>query len=233
MIRRNFLAAASVLAASGTAAAQGVPGGTHFVERRRDFDLVAFERVVGRPARIRQLYEGVVFRPALLSSVKNSFNGLQFGFGYAPGEVAIAFAAHGPSAVYGYSDEIWSRYRLGEFFKFADATGAPIDSNVFLRRRAAIDPAADPDDPAGMFQDASIEMLQHRGLIVLTCHTAVEEQARTLVKGGMAPAGSSATDVADDILTHLVPGVVVVPSMVATIAVLQAQYRYTYLAPTL
>jgi hypothetical protein len=36
--------------------------------------------------------------------------------------------------------------------------------------------------------------------------------------------------VADDILTHLIPGAVVVPSMVATIAVLQTQYRYSYLS---
>ena len=35
----------------------------------------------------------------------------------------------------------------------------------------------------------SIEMLQRRGLIVLTCHTAVEEQARSLVSKGYAPAG--------------------------------------------
>jgi intracellular sulfur oxidation DsrE/DsrF family protein len=80
-----------------------------------------------------------------------------------------------------------------------------------------------------MYQDASIEMLQRRGLIVLTCHTAVEEQARAIVSRGFAPASMTAAEVAGDILTHLVPGAVVVPSMVAAIAVLQATYRYTYL----
>ena len=39
----------------------------------------------------------------------------------------------------------------------------------------------------------------------------------------------TATEVAGDILTHLIPGAVVVPSMVAAIAVLQAKYGYTYL----
>jgi intracellular sulfur oxidation DsrE/DsrF family protein len=234
MNRRGFLAASSVLAASGTAAAaQGIPGGTHLVERRSDFDLAAFQRAVARPARIRQVYEEVAFRPAVLGNVKNSFNGLRFGFGYAAGTIAIALGAHGPSAAYGYGEELWTKYRLGEFFKLTDTSGAPIASNVFLPMRAPIDQSADPDDPAGMFQDSSIEMLQHRGLVVLTCHTAVEEQARQLVKGGVAPAGMSAADVADDILTHLIPGAVVVPSMVATIAVLQAQYGYTYLAPQL
>ena len=75
--------------------------------------------------------------------------------------------------------------------------------------------------------------LQKRGLIVLTCHTAVEEQARALVKNGFAPAGTSASAVADDILTHLIPGAIVVPSMVATLAVLQATYHYTYISPAI
>ncbi len=74
-------------------------------------------------------------------------------------------------------------------------------------------------------------MLQRRGLIVLTCHTAVEEQARALVRDGYAPSAMTAQDVANDILTHLIAGAVVVPSMVATIAVLQSTYRYTYLTP--
>ncbi len=233
MNRKGFLAASTVIAASGAAPAQGVPGGAHLVERRVDFDTATFEAAVARPAQIRQIYEAVAFRPAVLNNAKNSFNGLQFGFGYGHGTIAIALAAHGPSAVYGYTDELWAKYRLGEFFKLTDTTGAPIVSNTFLRKRAAVDPAADPDDHAGMYQDPSIEMLQHRGLVVLVCHTAVEEQARSLVKGGFAPAGASASDVADDLLTHLIAGAVVVPSMVATIAVLQAKYHYTYLSPEL
>ena len=44
----------------------------------------------------------------------------------------------------------------------------------------------------------------------------------------LTPAGMSPQDVATDILTHLIPGAVVVPSMVASIAVLQSKYRYTY-----
>jgi intracellular sulfur oxidation DsrE/DsrF family protein len=225
MNRRDFLAASATAAAAGS----GVPGGLHRVERSADFDTADFDGVLGRPASIRQLYETVTFRPGVLGSIKNSFNGLQFGFGYATGSIAIALAAHGPSAVYGYGDVIWSKYRLGEFFKLTDANGAPIRSNVFLKQRAPVDQAADPDDDSSMYQDASIEMLQRRGLIVLTCHTAVEEQARALAKSGNAPGAPTAAQIADDILTHLIPGAVVVPSMVAAIAVLQTTYRYAYL----
>jgi hypothetical protein len=235
MNRSRFLTNSATLLAASTvpSPAQSVPGGTHLVERQEDFDAAAFARIVGRPAQVRQLYEAVAFRPALLNNIKNSFNGLQFGFGYAPDAIAIALAAHGPSASYAYSNEIWQRYRIGEFFKLTDVAGAPVTSNVFLAAPAPYDTGASPDDETGPYQDISIEMLQRRGLIVLACHTGVEEQARAIVKKGFAPTGTTATEVADDILTHLIAGAVVVPSMVATIAVLQASYHYTYISPLL
>ncbi len=232
MKRTSFLTASAALVAAGTASAQtSVPGGTHFVERKADFAIDEFAKIVGKPAQIRQLYESVAFKPAIFNNIKNSFNGLQFGFGYAASEIAIVMANHGPSASYGYGDYVWQKYRIGEFFNLKDAAGAPVTSNLFLAKHAALDASANPDDEKGMYQDASIEMLQQRGLVMLTCHTAAEEQARLLVKRGFAPAGMTAAQVADDILTHLIPGAVVVPSMVATIAVLQATYRYTYISP--
>ena len=235
MKRTAFLSASATLLAAtgGLANAQSIPGGTRFVERKADFDESAFAATVGRDAGIRQLYEAVAFKPAIWNNVKNSFNGLQFGFGYAPEKIAVAFAAHGPSAAYGYTDYLWQKYRIGEYFGLTDAAGTPLRSNVFFARRAPFDPHADPDDDKGSYQDTSIETLQQRGLIYLNCHTATEEQARGIVKKGFAPTGMTAADVADDILTHLIPGAIVVPSMVATIAVLQATYRYTYISPTL
>ncbi len=232
MNRRGFLAtSASVAAVPALAEAQNVPGGTHRVERRADFDERTFAAAVGRPAQIRQLYEALAVLPAVFGSIANSFNGLQFGFGYPADAISIVLAGHGASAVYGYSDYVWQKYRIGQFFKLTDEKGAPVSSNVYLPSHAPFDPAADPDDPSTMYHDTSIETLQRRGLIVLTCHTAVEEQARTLVQQGFAPAGTSAGDVADDILTHLIPGALVVPSMVATIAVLQNEYGFAYLTP--
>ena len=232
MNRRGFLARATVAAATpALAGAQPVPGGIHPVERRGDFDARGFSAAVGRPAAIRQVYEAQAFAPNVLNSIKNSFNGLQFGFGYRAGEIVIALAAHGPSAVYGYSDYVWKKYRVGEFFDLKNAAGEPLAANAFVAPRAAYDLGADPDDDSGMYQDVSIRTLQRRGLIVLTCHTAVEEQARRIVARGFAPAGLSEGDVAADILTHLISGAIVVPSMVATLAVLQAKYGYAYLTP--
>ena len=237
MNRTAFLTVSAAFAATAEAVAQdgsgSIPGGTHLVERKADFDADAFAKIVGRDAQIRQLYEAVTFKPSLLNNVKNSFNGLQFGYGYPAGTIAVALAPHGPSSSYAYGDYVWDKYKIGELFDLKDAAGAPVRSNVYLKRHAPVDRNADPDDDKGMYQDTSIEMLQERGLIVLACHTAIEEQARTIVKKGLASAGATASQVAADILTHLIPNAVVVPSMVATIAVMQATYHYTYITPVL
>ncbi|HEY9085908.1 MAG TPA: hypothetical protein VIN40_08265 [Candidatus Tyrphobacter sp.] len=235
MNRIAFLLSSASLATAGSAvsSAAEVPGGAHLVERAADFDAAAFARVVGRPARIRQLVESVAFKPTMLNNVKNAFNGLQFGFGYPADSIAIALANHGPSAAYGYADAMWRKYRIGEFFSIADANGVPLTANVYYPAKVPYRPGDDPDDVHGMYQDTSIEMFQRRGAVVLACHTAIEEQSRAIVAKGFAPSGLQAQDVADDLLAHLVPGTVVVPSMVATVAVLQAVYHYTYLTLTL
>jgi len=234
MKRSTFITATAVAAAAGAApaSAQTIPGGTHFVERAADFDAKAFAAAVGRPAGIRQLWEAVAFKPAALNNVKNAMNGLQFGFGYAPESIAMAWCGHGPSAAYGYSDYVWKKYQIGTLFALKNDAGDPIATNAFLASKTPPDKSSNPDDPNGFYQDTSIQTLQARGLVVLACHTAIEEQSRNIVKKGLAPAGASATDVANDILTHLIPGAIVVPSMVAAIAVLQQEYHYTYVTLT-
>lgn len=235
MNRSAFLASASLAALSGAAAgaAETVPGGTHFVERRANFDMQAFEAAVDpAAAEIRQLWEVIAFHPQVFANVKNSLNGLQFGFGHSASQIAIVFAPHGPSSAYNYSDYVWSKYKIGEAFSLKDAQGQSVSSNVFLAPAKPLDRNADPDSAASIYQDTSIQTLQSRGVVFLTCHTAVEEQSRTLVKGGFAPSGMTAQDVADDILTHLIPGTHVVPAMVAAIAVLQVRHHYSYITPT-
>lgn len=231
MNRGSFLSSSATLAALAAvpaSAAESVPGGTHLAERSTDFDEAGFARIVGRPAKVRQLFEAVSFHAGLLNNVKNALNGLQFGYGYSGGDIAIAMCLHGASSAYNYSDYVWTKYRIGEFFKIAGADGATIASNVFLKPAKRLIATTNPDVEGGIDQDTSIRTLQGRGVIFLTCHTAVEEQARALVKKGFAPVGMTPMQVADDVLTHLIPGTHVVPSMVATVAVLQQRFHYAY-----
>ena len=230
MKRKAFVAFGTLSAfASSAFAAELVPGGTAFVENRAHFDEAAFAAKVGREATIRQLYQNVAYRPGVLNNIKNSLNGLRFGFGIQPSRIAIASANQGPSSAYTFSDYVWSKYRIGEYFPILDSDGKPIGRNVNLRRTSAANGPSDPNLPTSPFQDTSIEALQQRGVIFMTCHTAVEELAAGLVKRKYAPAGLDPSAVAADILTHLIDGALVVPSMVATIGVLQQRYGYTFI----
>lgn len=233
MNRASFLSAAPLAAAAfARARGAGVPGGSEFVERRANFDEAAFDRLVGGDADIKQVWEAVAFHPAIFNNVKNALNGLLYGFEYDPTRIKVVVAPHGPSSAYTYSDYIWQKYRIGDFFSIKDASGATIARNTFLQPARALDRNAVPDGPNSFYQDTSIATLQQRGVIFLTCHTAVEEQARALVQGGYAPAGMSSSDVADDMLTHLIDGTSVVPAMVAAIGVLQQRYHYSYITLT-
>jgi intracellular sulfur oxidation DsrE/DsrF family protein len=211
------------------AAADGIPGGVAFVEAQSSFDRHTFETAVGKPAQIRQMWENVALKPGVLGNIKNSLNGLQFGYGYAPETIATAAVNHGPSAAYAYGDETWRQYRIAEFVNYMPSQQAAVTRNPFYARTSSADGSRDPNDERSIYQDTSIEALQARGVVFLVCHTAVMEQSRALVKAGNAPSGMNASDVAADILTHLIPGAIVVPSGVATVAVLQQRFRYTYI----
>ena len=84
-----------------------------------------------------------------------------------------------------------------------------------------------PDDLNSIYQDTSMEALQSRGVQFLSCHTALEEQVPVLLSRNKLP--QSPEDVVKDMLTHTLPGVLVVASMVAAIALLQAEGHYTYI----
>jgi intracellular sulfur oxidation DsrE/DsrF family protein len=232
MKRNDFLATAAAAGAfattRGAAAASDVPGGTDLIERQANFDEKAFAAAVNKPADVRQLWDNVALRPGVLNNIKNTLNGLQFGFGYPAERISVVAVNHGPSTSYTYGEYVWQKYRIGDFFDFKDASGARISTNVFYQHKFPPGTSNDPNAENGTLQDTGIAALQARGVVFMTCHTAVEEQSRALIKAGYAPAGATPADVSGDILTHLIPGAVVVPGGVATLAVLQQKYGYTY-----
>jgi len=229
MIQRSaFLGASLVLAAAATTAGASDAADIGLVETTSEFDVAAFARRVSRDADIRQVWDAGKLNPKILGAVKNSLNGLQFGFGVAPDRIATAFVAHNDSNVLLYSDAAWTAYRLGEVLGVHDPTGAVVTSNIFAPARSASG-AQDPDDVHGFYQDPSITTLQRRGVRFFVCNTALVQQAQQIVDSGVAP-GQSAVDVARSLRHSLLPGAMLVPSGVATIAYLQSRYRYSHLA---
>ena len=129
-----------------------------------------------------------------------------------------------------YNDSMWAKYHIGEWLAVTDpATGQPAVRNIFYSSKfpKLSEAKEDPSDENSSFQDKSVQGLQRRGVKFLTCHTATEEQARVIVDRLKLKEEPEA--VVKDLQSHTVPNVLIVPSMIATVVVLQMDGHYSYI----
>jgi hypothetical protein len=223
--RRSFLAPISGALA---AAAAGRRAHGQLIYQRSDWNVEDFQRLTVHAARIKQLYDiNNIGNGRCLNSVKNSLNGLEFGFGIPAREIQIVGAFHGPANLLNFDDSMWQKYHFGEIFQVTDPeTNKPAIRNPFHRSRMRATTSRDLNDENSSLQDMSLEGLHSRGVRFLCCHTATEEQARLLIQ--RLKLNQQPEQIVKDLLNHVHPGALVVPSMVAAIAVLQSDGRYSY-----
>ena len=229
LTRRAFVSGAAALgmAAAGTGAAEG-----QLVWKTGDWNPATFEALVKDPARVKQVYDIVhINNGAFLNNVKNSLNGLEFGFGVPRQQVKIAVAMHGPANMLNYDDYVWKKYQVGEWLKVTDPeTGKPAVRNIFVGKdqgAAANAAGQNPDSEGSMYQARDIATLRHRGVQFLSCHTATEEQVRALIR--LRKMTEKPEEIVKDMLAHTIEGTIVVASMVAAIALLQTDGRFSYI----
>jgi intracellular sulfur oxidation DsrE/DsrF family protein len=233
LTRRSLISRATMaLTALGLFDGDPPSAAAQLVWKASDWKLAAFEKLVHDPSRVKQVYDIVqIGEGKFLSNIKNSFNGLRFGFGIPERQIKIAIALHGPANMLNYDDYVWEKYQIGDWLKVNDsATGKPAVKNLFYASKISLKQAPaprNPDDQDSIYQDTSMQALQSRGAQFLSCHTALEEQVRVLISRNKL--SQSPDDIAKDMLAHTVPGVLVVASMVAAIALLQAEGHYTYI----
>jgi intracellular sulfur oxidation DsrE/DsrF family protein len=233
--RRSFLstAAAGVAAmAAMTPIASTSNAEAQLVYTTTDWSPADFNRVMHDPARIKQAYDVVgIGGGKFLNNIKNSLNGLHFGFGIPVNQIKVVAGLHGPANMLNFTDEIWSKYQIGAWLKVTDPkTGQPATKNIFYPSKAgaALKYASnDPDSEDSIYQDTSVQALQHRGVTFLSCHTATEEQVRALIQHNNLK--QQPEDIVRDMLAHMIPGAMVVASMVAALALLQTEGHYSYL----
>jgi intracellular sulfur oxidation DsrE/DsrF family protein len=229
LTRRSLLSGAAALGL--TAGVDAVAEG-QLVWKSTDWKLADFQALVSNPVRVKQVYDVVqIGGGRFLNNVKNSLNGLEFGFGVPSRQIKIAVAMHGPANMLNYDDFIWSKYEIGAWLNVTDPeTGKPAVRNLFLNSSKAAGKgysSPDPNSEDSMYQDTSMQALRARGVQFMCCHTATEEQARILVRTRKLT--QTPEDVVKEMLQHTVEGTLVVASMVAAIALLQADGHYTYI----
>lgn len=230
LTRRLFLGQATAsLAALGAMASAA---NAQLVEKASDWKIADFDRLVGNSSRVKQVFdENQIGGGKFLNNIKNSLNGLQFGFNIPADQIKIVAAMHGSANALNFDDYVWQKYRIGEWLKVLDRkTRQPAARNPFFASKAAPEmhyAAQDPGDENSLFQDTSIQALQLRGVQFLCCHTATEEQSRALIE--QFALSQRPEEIVKDLLAHTIPGTLVVASMGSAIALLQSEGHYSYI----
>jgi intracellular sulfur oxidation DsrE/DsrF family protein len=222
--RRKFVTSVAALgAASLTPAATQA----QLIYGHGDWNFAEFDKLLRSPARAKQVFDiRDIGSGKFLNNVKNSLNAFHYGFGVPNDQIAIAVALHGPANTLAFDDSMWTKYRLGEFTSFDDpTTSKPAVRNVYFAQKPVT--STDPQDRSSSLQDFSIHALQARGVKFLSCHTATEEQAAAIVKKFSLT--TPIEEVVKDLQAHVLPGVLIVPGMTASISMLQSEGKYTYI----
>lgn len=224
--RRTLLGAAATVAAS---AVLSDPVHAQFVWQKRDWHSEEFEKLVSSPRRIKLvIHAKPVDGGRFLNNARSGLNGFRYGHDLRLEQVQLVVATNGPANMVNYDDEAWRKYRIGQFTQVQDPkTGEPALRNIFHPKKASYS-SEDPSSEDSLYQDASVEALQGRGVRFVSCHTATEEAARVLIKQNSLTADPE--EVTRDLISHALPGVVIVPALTAALAILQTDGHYGYMA---
>ena len=197
--------------------------------RRRDFKSVpmiinetdqwdheALGEVMAYKAGPKQVWDNTAIASPWLNLMRNALNAQIWSFKH-PDFLAVSLT-HGSAHLALYDDATWDKYQLTKL------AGDKFKTNTLLEEKKAA--SADPknyEDPKGVFSpaDNSIPMLMRRGVVFMSCHNAIWEQAGKLIEEGINPDKLSQEQVAAELSNHLLPGVVLTPGAVATIPELQ------------
>jgi len=154
--------------------------------------------------------------------MRNALNSQIWSFNH-PDFLAVS-VTHGTAQLALYDQAMWDKYQLtklaGENFK--------TNTLIFEHKAVATGPA-NYEDPAGLFSgdDNSIPALMRRGVVFMSCHNAIWEQAAALIKLDINPDRLSHAALAAELTDHLVDGAVLIPGAAGTLPELQqAGFHY-------
>jgi intracellular sulfur oxidation DsrE/DsrF family protein len=229
--RRSFLGTVGSGVAAitvGAASAEGALAETPLVYEHGDWKFAEFDKLLKFKGRGKQMYDlHGMDDGSFFNAMKNSINGLVYGYGVPAEEIKLVTCTHGSSNLMNFDDSMWEKYKIGELAKVTDReTGKPALRNVYYPKKNPKG-STELNDRKSIYQDDSIEALLGRGLQMLCCHNATTAQANALIKQNALTA--PVEEVVADLQTHTLPGVIVVPAMVAAISMLQSEGHYTYI----
>jgi intracellular sulfur oxidation DsrE/DsrF family protein len=144
-------------------------------------------------------------------------------FAHKNTEFLAVSATHGLAHLALFSQAAWNTYQL------AQLTDGKFARNTLIVEAEGVSPADDLQNIAGFYgpTNNNILSLQRRGAVFLACHDSIHAIARRL-RDLPAFSSTAADRIAAELTNSLIPGVVLVPSIVAFLVELQrAGFTYT------
>jgi intracellular sulfur oxidation DsrE/DsrF family protein len=126
------------------------------------------------------------------------------GYGAKAGDIRIIVGLHGAAWPVGIDDTRWASLGIGDFTGIADQAGTKATRNPM--RTAAAGSNAN-----------TLESAQQQGVIVLLCNNTLRRMARDLA----TRRNSTADAVYAELRSGVLPGVIVVPAMIAAVGLAQ------------
>src|ERR1700755_3239611 len=122
MNRRSFVTTATTsIAALATLAIADRHAEGQLVYTKSDWQVSEFNQLAKNPARVKQVFDVTsIAEGKFLNNIKNSLNGLHFGFGIPDEQIKIVAAMHGAANVLNFDDYVWQKYPLGDWLKLLD-----------------------------------------------------------------------------------------------------------------
>jgi hypothetical protein len=192
-----------------------------FMVTSRDlWDHEAADLVLSYKYHALQVWEGTELGAPWINLMREAINGQVFSHGNSD-FLAVA-AVHGNAHAALFTQAAWEKYKL------AQLGGGHADFNSFIVEKLGVSPRDDLQDLNGFYgpQNSNIVSLQRRGAVFLGCHDSIHAIARYLYQsGGFSDMSPDA--IAADLTNNLIPGVVLVPSVVAFLVELQ-RAGFTY-----
>ncbi|MGO4722187.1 MULTISPECIES: thiosulfate dehydrogenase [unclassified Inquilinus] len=170
--------------------------------------------------RSRQMWEVTELSTPWLNLIREAMNGQVFAHGN-PEFLPVA-AVHGTAHLALFDQPTWDRYKL------AGLTDGKPAANSFILEKPGVSAEDDLQDLEGFYGPANnnILSLQRRGAVFIACHDSIHAVARRL-HGIPDFAATPADVIAADLTNGLIPGVILVPSVVAFMVELQ-RAGFTY-----
>jgi len=183
-----------------------------------------YEAIVNRSLTFRQVFEWPSLENReLWGNAVNALNSFQFAYGAPADQIQIVVQAYSGSTAATFDDFIWNKYSLGQALQMPDAQGNPATVNPFLHSKIpaaqVTTPPTDQTDP--YYFDYSIEGLQRRGVLFLTCNNSLTGTANAAYQSSRNPDNLTAAQITAEMQAHLIPGALLVPAGVGELVRLQ------------